>query len=430
MSNKVLILDLTHGGEVLVKEYLDRGCSVTVVDVYRTSTEETRDALSEYGARVLFSTPEETFDIGVVPIHCPDGFIGRATLKRRLTAHQAVGELAKFSMPVVEITGTRGKTTTGYVLTHILSRSGREVLFLSSRGLCTVKGDEVTVVRDRISIAPPSVLAVSKEDVRADIGVFEVSLGGTGLAAVSVITGLDDYPIAGGTRRAFAGKVQMVRTARLLVCPSGERDLWAPYLPEGARMVTFGPGGDVEVSFPPRLRLGSPCVMIVRWDGEERSVTLPGTYLAPGYSTALASALAAAKALGLEMGAAVDPLATFRGVRGRGEVVRDSKGFLIRERNPGVSAPSIRWNVDVLERYYGQDDIGVVLDPVNIKVCEKLDLDEVRESLAAVRSVKGLYVMNMPGLDRSSTGFRRIGGPMEVRGRHKVTVQCIKEGYL
>lgn len=431
MNQKVLVLDLTHGGEVLVKEFLDRGCSVTAVDIYRTATAGTKEALSNMGVRVLDSAPAESFDLGVVPVHCPDRFIPPATLRKRSTAHQVVGDLATFDFPVVEITGARGKTSSCYVLAHILSRMDRSVLLLTSRGLCIVKGDDATVIKDRISIAPPSVLAISKERVPADIGVLEISLGGTGLADVSVITGLgDDYPIAGGTKRAFDGKVQMARTAKVLVCSTEEKDLWSPHVPIGARIVTFGAGGDVAISFPDNLRLGSGCPLTVRWDGKERKVSLPGTYLAPSYTTAIASALAAAKALGLEMEMAIDTLASFKGVRGRGEVVKDSNGFLIRERNPGVSAPSIRWNADVLQRSYGQEDIGIVLDPVSIKICEKLDLDEVRETLSHVPAVKGLYVMNMPGLDRSSTGFLRISGPMEVRGRHKVIVQCIKEGYL
>ncbi len=431
MSLKVLVLDLTHGGEVLTKEYLRRGHAVTAVDIYRTASDATRSALSEAGARVLDAAPAERFDLGVVPVHCPQRYIGPAVIDRTITAHQAVGELAEFPFPVVEVTGTRGKTSTCHVLAHVLSRVGRSVLLLSSKGLSLVGERESEVLRDRVSIAPPTILSISNEGHRADIGVFEVSLGGTGLASVSVITGLgDNYPIAAGTRRAFDGKVQMARTARVLVCPAEERDLWSSHVPSDTEIVTFGESGDVQVSFPESLRLGSACPLTVRWEGNERKVSLPSTFLAPGYSTALACALATARALGSDMESAIDSLSAFNGVRGRGEVLKEPNSFLIKERNPGVSAPSIRWNVDVLTQRYGQDDIGVVLDPVNTKVCEKLDLSEVQRVLGDDPAVKGLYIMNMPGLDRSSNGFLRVGGPMEVRGRHKVLVQCIKEGYL
>lgn len=432
MSQKVLVLDLTHGGEVLAREYAGRGDSVTAVDIYHTVAAEPKAALAAAGVRVAEVPPPETFDLGIVPIHCPDRYIGEAKLKRRITAHQAVGELARFDIPVVEFTGVRGKTSACHVLGHILANQGKEVLLLTSRGLCTMNTQGRTVLKDRISIAPPSVLALSKSPPQADIGVFEVSLGGTGLADVSVITSLDDdYPIAAGTRKAYDGKVQMMRAAhKVAVFPFKEKDLWSPHVPDGVEIITFGPGGDLTIELPEKLKLGRPCRLTVRWKGETYAADLPGSYLAPSYTTAFASALAASAGLGIDMKAAVASLESFKGVPGRGEVTRERGAFVIRERNPGVSAASIEWNVKVLERYYGQDDIGVALDPVNIKVCEKLDLQDVSDFLNGHPSVKGKYIINMPGLDRSSTGFLRLDGFMDVRGKHQVLMCCIKEGYL
>ena len=122
------------------------------------------------------------------------------------------------------------------------------MLLLTSRGLCTMNAEGRTVIKDRISIAPPSVLSLSKEHEPADMRCLEVSLGGTGLADVSVITSLDDdYSIAAGTRKAFDGKVQMACTARLLVFPFKERELWVTTRSVRRRIITFGPGGDLEI---------------------------------------------------------------------------------------------------------------------------------------------------------------------------------------
>jgi UDP-N-acetylmuramyl pentapeptide synthase len=431
MNKKVLVLDLTHGGEVLAQEFASRGDRVTAVDIYHTATEEKKAALIAVGVRVLTAAPAEDFDLGVVPVHCPDRFIGPARVSRRITAHAAVGELGSFDLPVVEFTGTRGKTSACHVLAHMLAADGAKVLLHTSRGLCIVDRGGRTVIRNKVSIAPPSVLSLSKEHEPADVAVLEVSLGGTGLAGVSVITGLDDdYLIAGGTRRAFDGKVQMACTARLLVCPEGERTIWEPHLPSGSRIVTFGPGGDLEISLPDSLDLGKGAILTVRWDRREFKSRLPGTMLAPSYATALASGLAAAGAMGQDMERAVRSLSSFKGVPGRGEVSRERGGFFIQERNPGVSAGSIDWNVGVLERYYGQEDIGIALDPVNIKVCERLDIGDVHEVLSRHPSVRGQYIINMPGLGRDASGFLRIDGPADVRGKHKVLMHCIKEGYL
>ena len=66
---RVLVLDLTHGGEVLARAYARRGDDVTAVDVYGTSTAELRDGLNALGVQVLRSFPPETFDLGVAPIN-------------------------------------------------------------------------------------------------------------------------------------------------------------------------------------------------------------------------------------------------------------------------------------------------------------------------------------------------------------------------
>jgi|ADurb_Met_02_Slu_FD_contig_71_551709_length_3749_multi_6_in_0_out_0_2 hypothetical protein len=430
MNEKVLVLDLTHGGEVLALEYASRGASVTAVDIYHTAPAEKKASLAAKGVRVLDDSPGEHFDLGVVPVHCPDRFIGPADLGRRITAHQAVGELASFDFPVIELTGVRGKTSACHVLGHMLASSGKRTLMHTSRGRHYFDG-EWRALADKVSIAPPSVLSISRDHPPCDVGVFEVSLGGTGLADVSVITGLDDdYPIAAGTRRAFHGKLQMAQTAKVLVCPEKERDLWGPHVPEGARTITFGPGGDLDVSLPDKLVLGKGALLTVMWKGRVSSVQLPGTFLAPSYATALLAGLAAAGAMGLDMEQAVSSLSTFKGVPGRGDVAREGGAFLIRERNPGVSAGSIDWNITVLERNYGQEDIGVALDPVNLKVCEKLVIEDVHKVLSKHPSIKGQYIINMPGLDRQAAGFLRIEGPMDVRKKHKVLVHCIKEGYL
>jgi hypothetical protein len=431
MNRKVLVLDLTHGGEVLAREFASIGDSVTAVDIYHTATAEKKGDLTAVGVRVLDEAPAERFDLGVVPVHCPDRFVGQAALSRRITAHQAVGELAAFDRPVVEFTGVRGKTSACHVLAHVLDRDGRRVLLHTSRGRYLLDGEERRMLMDKASIAPPSVLSISKEHPQFDIGVFEVSLGGTGLADISVITGLsDNYAIAGGTRKAFDGKVQMASTAKVLVCPEAEAKLWAPHVPQGSRIVTFGPGGDLDISIPEELKLGNKAPLTVRWKEQYLEVRLPGTFLAPSYATAIAAGLAAAGAMGLDMKRTVSSLSSFKGVPGRGDVTREGGRFLIRERNPGVSAGSIDWNIGVLERFYAQDDIGIALDPVNVKVCEKLDIRDVHDVLSRHPSVKGQYIINMPGLGREASGYLRIDGPMDVRGRHQVLVHCIKEGYL
>ena len=208
------------------------------------------------------------------------------------------------------------------------------------------------------------------------------------------------------------------------VCPEKERDLWGPHVPEGARTITFGPGGDLDVSLPDKLVLGKGALLTVMWKGRVSSVQLPGTFLAPSYATALLAGLAAAGAMGLDMEQAVSSLSTFKGVPGRGDVAREGGAFLIRERNPGVSAGSIDWNITVLSGTTGKD-IGWP-GPCKPEGLRETGREEPTGALQAPVD-QGQYIINMPGLDRQAAGFLRIEGPMDV-GRSTVLVHCIKEG--
>ena len=78
----------------------------------------------------------------------------------------------------------------------------------------------------------------------------------------------------------------------------------------------------------------------------------------------------------------------FNGVPGRSEVIKDGDTFIVRERNPGINAGSVEWDLRALIDRYDQKDIGVIMDPVNIKVCQRLDAASILKVLAACPEVK------------------------------------------
>ncbi len=429
MNMKVLVLDLTHGGDVIAMEYLKRGCSVTAVDIYRTSA-PIATGIGQHGVRCLDSSPDEDFDLAVIPIHAPKRFLGGARPSRTITHHEAVGELARFSVPTVEVTGVRGKTGTVQVLSHLLRGEYSKVLSLSSSGL-RMLGDEDVLVQEKVSITPATLLRLSMEQHDHEIGVFEISLGGTGLGRVSVITGLqDDYPIAAGTKRAFHGKALMAMSAReSLVIPKGEEGLWAPLAVNCREIITFGPGGDVEAVVRPG-ELGAAANLTVRSGEGETEVALSGGYLASAYALPFSCALASVKALGLDPLRVAGRLSAFSGAPGRGEVRADELGVLVRERNPGVGAASLEFVLDALVREHDCCDLGLVLDPVNRKVCEKLDLGRIAEVLDRHPQVTGRYMLPSGKDLARANGFTVIRGVEEVRPLHPTVLWATKEGYL
>jgi len=429
VNMKVLVLDLTHGGDIIAMEYLKRGCSVTAVDIYRTSA-ATASGLGGYGVRCLDSSPEEDFDLAVIPVHAPERFLGKARASRTITHHGAVGELAWFDVPTVEVTGVRGKTGTVQVLSHLLRGEYKKVLSLSSSGLWML-GNEDILLQEKVSITPATLLRLSTDHHDHDVGVFEISLGGTGLGQVSVITGLqDDYPIAAGTKRALHGKAQMAISARGgLVVPKGEEGIWAPLAVNCRSLITFGPEGDVETVVRPGA-LGGTANLTVRNGEDETDVALSGGYLASAYALPFSCALAAAKALGLDPLRMAGRLSSFLGAPGRGEVHADDQGILVRERNPGVSAASLDFVLDAMVKEHDCCDIGLVLDPVNRKVCEKLDLDRIAEVMDRHPQITGRYMLPSGRDLARAHGFTVIRDVQEVRPLHPTVLWATKEGYL
>ncbi|OPY32535.1 MAG: UDP-N-acetylmuramate--L-alanine ligase [Methanomassiliicoccales archaeon PtaU1.Bin124] len=426
---RILVLDQTHGGDKIGAIYAARGHDVTLVDIHRTMTPEDYDQAKAWGLKTVTESPAEMFDLVVVPVHCPDHFIGQAKYSRRMGHHQAVGELIRFDYPVIEVTGTSAKTSTCSILAHILSKAGKKVLLHSSRGDFEYS-DGIKMLKENTSIAPASLIELSHLK-GYDVAVAEVSLGGTGISQVSVITTIgDNYDIAERTRKAFDGKVTMLEYAwDKIVIPENEQSLWEAHIPPTVDRVTFGAGGNIDVSFDLKLQIGVPVTVHVKIGDTVGDVELPGTFLAPAYRTALKAAMAAAYAFGIEAPKIIEALQGFPGTPGRGEIEREGDWYLVRDRNPGVSARSIAWNLDILQNIYGIKDIGLVIDPMNRKVCDRLDMNAILNVAKARPSVKKVYMFDREKGDGAAcSDLPHIKNVSEVWAQHKVLLWCTKEG--
>ncbi|MEN3052039.1 MAG: hypothetical protein ABC596_09545, partial [Candidatus Methanosuratincola petrocarbonis] len=148
----------------------------------------------------------------VKPIHFP--LAPFAGFKERvITHHQAVRLLAGNSVgfPVVEVTGSFGKTAAAMCAISLL-KENLSVLSLTSKGICFHSPDGSKTLLEGVSAAPANVIrAIRLSPSKPDIAIFELSLGGTGLADLGIIKNVyDDYPIAKGTSSALKAKLSMV----------------------------------------------------------------------------------------------------------------------------------------------------------------------------------------------------------------------------
>ncbi len=132
-----------------------------------------------------------------------------------MTHHEAVGFLLKdkINIPIIEVTGVKGKTSIVWMLKEIFK--DLNPLVLSSLGVEVFEDGEWKVLKRDISITPASIIEAWKlaEDYEKGICIFETSLGGTGLADVGILTNLaEDYPIANNSRTASDAKRQIFKS--------------------------------------------------------------------------------------------------------------------------------------------------------------------------------------------------------------------------
>jgi UDP-N-acetylmuramoylalanine--D-glutamate ligase len=299
---------VNHGGLVLAGELCRLGYEAFAVDIYGTRKHD--------DSAVKVVTPDRAgrFDALVVPVHMPPGPLTDYARKEGIpvcTHHCMAGMIARATgrldgLRSVEITGTRGKTTTAFALANILTAAGERVLLHTSSGLYFDGAPAGT----RLSITPASILGALDRPLAARPTVFvaEVSLGGCGIADVGVITTLQhDYPVAGGTVRSSQAKMQMIEYARpdsTVVHDSSFCTIGTP------QEITFGPGGDIDYND----------------DGLIESALFPDGAINPRWSRGLDPAAyrqpvlcAAAAAIGLGVGpdAIGRGLESFGGVPGR-----------------------------------------------------------------------------------------------------------------
>ncbi len=404
-KGKVLLLDMTHGGQVLAPLYMNEGYDVTVCDVYRIATQEMLDDLKEMGVKVCVGNPEPGhYDIVSMPCHCPDIFLEGCTYGERIWYSQSVNHFMKDGRFRIEVTGVKGKTSTCYVIAHILANSGRKVYLRSSRGSgpYTEEGHDIQELK---SIAPPYLLDLPEGDY--DVMVCEVSLGGSGKADIACITNLlEDYGIARKTRKAREAKKDIL-TDKMNVFLASEHDVWSPLCKNSTEVTR-----SVTLAQTPEFRKGYK--FNVEYKGTH-TLELDSSFLAMQYVEAIEMALKVCEIMDIPAETVMKALSTFKGVPGRGEIhMKDGIRYVI-ERNPGISHMSVKRTLETLNVLNCLDDAIVIIDPVSKKVCDKLDRDLIEEVVKEF----GVGLIVTPG----------DGTEPEVPAGTKTVIRMIKEGY-
>ena len=172
-QNNAAVLDLTHGGIIIAQKLVQLGYNVSAIDVYNTVYPAIlADLQDNFNIRTSKDPiPVDNLDIVVAPVHLDQNYEmlhqARDMGKEIVTHHKIVGEILSHDKTIagakiIEITGTKAKTSTASILADMLSRKLSVVLH-TTRGLEYWENGTPPRINQELSIAPGGILlAVDK----------------------------------------------------------------------------------------------------------------------------------------------------------------------------------------------------------------------------------------------------------------------------
>jgi len=368
----ILVLDSIHGGDALGRAMTARGDDVDLVDIYRGT-----------GGTVSVETARSrTYDLIAAPVHLdPDHVLLQSTTTPVITHHEAVRQLlgSNIPRPMIEITGTRGKTTTAHALALLLP--GRGILHTSSG---TWRFPEKEFV-SRSSITPASVLYAA--GLANEIGgwlIAEESLGVTGAGTLAIITSDEDYPFAAGKKQAVAAKLASARNPGTLLVTGN--------LPRNNRPGTVHTEDMVSVE-------GTTCR--VSYLGREYRFSNP-LLLLPSYRPSLELAAAAAVILGFDPA----PLASFAALPGRMSTSYDNGILVVDNANSGTNAQTTQDAARYARQISRNPEITLVIGKAggDGAVCEGFSPAQILTAIESVQPRRVIWVGDLPARETPEHG--------------------------
>lgn len=388
----ILVLDTIHGGKTIAGYLTASGCICDTVDVYRHESGISED-------EAVRNLTLKRYDFVCAPVHLsPEYCILKSAAAEGIPviSHHEVVSLIVSGLsytdansdnakPIIEITGTRGKTTTAYALSHMLSsvipqknktndsETGESGILHTSRETVTVPDGRVL---QRVSITPASSIMPALYALKNNLWfVAEESLGICGFGNLAVLTSTEDYSCADKKRSALAVKLaSMAKCGRVLVGYGADKRKvleTIESLPQSQRIPED------------RLFFASDAVRVedgvCGYGNGSGGFSNPLLYL-EGYKQAIATAAAAACLLGYNP----DSLSGFTSVPGRLSLTSENGITVIDNSNSGTNR-----NTSVIAAEYARrtENAGIIL-VIGIEsetVCEGFPKEDVTSAIAEIK---------------------------------------------
>lgn len=398
-----LVVDMTHGGLIIALELSKLAeTQVYAWDIYGTLDESIIEKYSSSNLEFVDGNCfKESDELTVVsPVHC--------NLQRHvdMTHHDAVKFILnhKINVPVVEVTGVKGKTSVVWILKEILSH--KKPLVLSSLGVEVFDGTKWVKLKGNISITPASIIEAwgLAEDYEVGICIFETSLGGTGLADVGVLTNIaENYSIAGNSSNASNAKSQIFKS-KLVVCDQKSFD--SEYLKYRENTNTFGilnnskiipdlTATNIKYSFDKTdFDVQLSHFKTISSDLVEGRFKLSTFAPAPIHINNVLAAVSASIMLGISEEKIRTGLLQFKGLNGRTTIKELNGVRIVEEINPGLNVTAVKEAIKMMENI---DDVAVVFGGRYGVTCEEIDENSVSQVLNGINEETKLILVDELG---------------------------------
>jgi len=446
---RAAVLDLTHGGAGIASKLKNIAASVTGVDVYKTLSSDELGALETEDIKTS-QLPLNTcdFDILIAPVHLDPGYHMLVEAEKNnipiLSHHSAVGEILSGRRQkeiMIEITGTRAKTSTALLLAEILTDE-KKVVSHTSRGV--EDWSSRRIIKKGLSITPASILlaleAVEEEKIKPDVLIFEVSLGGTGSADIGVITTIaDDYKIANNTRLASDAKRKMILDAKpgssLVINHDALRSFGA--CRRDVNIISFSDSVNAAANvYYENLTVEGGTIAYYLDDRQGKIlVRASAEYDITSYKTAFVCATAVALAMDIKPGTIERSLRKFKGAQGRMRKTSIEGRTLIDNSNSGLSIKSAEKALEYAKSESGH--IVMVLGEEAKEVCEGLDpkgaerfidkrLDELQALVLVGDRMKPFVSKNINKIYHAANLSKGIELAQQLTNEKDIIISCVK----
>ncbi len=441
-SSKVAVLDLTHGGTVLAKKLKKIASSVAAIDVYKTlSNKQLQDLKNEGIKTALTPLKAEDFDFIVAPVHLDANYpMLLDAVKNNVTIishHEAAGEILSHydlkDKTLIEITGTKAKTSTSVLLAEILSRE-KKVVSHTSRGVEDWSNKKL--IKKGLSTTPASILAaldeIEEAGVEFEVLISELSLGGTGKADIGVITTIaNDYKIANNTKLASDAKRQMIlnakKNSRLVINNDALRFFGA--CRRDVEIISFT--DEVNASCNVYYEDSNIAYFLGKKQGRIR-IKESNYYDINAYKTAFACATAIALSMCIDSSTIERSIQEFKGAEGRmkktffeGKVLIDNSnsGMNIENAEKALSFSKSQGKSTVMLLGEEAKEVCEGLEPLEVKNFIQKHLSELKALVLVGERMKPLVKGNIHYAEDLSGGLKLA---KELTKEKEIILSCVK----